>query len=93
MVDQSTTRPSRHRRRHDQATPPAPTRAQYVTLTAAAEAFDTKERTLRRWVTEGRLTGYRFGPRQVRVDLAEVEALLRPIPIPAAEHTDLGPER
>jgi hypothetical protein len=34
----------------------------------------------RRDIDEGRLREYRFGPRLVRVDLDEVEALLRPIP-------------
>ncbi len=37
------------------------------------------ERTLRRYIASGRLTGYRVGPRLVRVDLNELDANLRPI--------------
>ncbi|WP_338538170.1 hypothetical protein N5P18_15635 [Janibacter terrae] len=31
-------------------------------------------------IAEGTLTGYRLGPRTIRVDLNEVDKLLRPIP-------------
>lgn len=36
--------------------------------------------TIRRRISSGQLTGYRFGKRLIRVDLGEVDALLRPIP-------------
>jgi excisionase family DNA binding protein len=38
------------------------------------------ERTLRRYIAQGRLTGYRFGPRMIRIDLNELDALMDPIP-------------
>jgi hypothetical protein len=35
---------------------------------------------MRRYVASGRLTGYRVGPRLIRIDLDELEAMLKPIP-------------
>jgi excisionase family DNA binding protein len=55
-----------------------------VTLEKAAAYLDTTPRTVRRAIAEGRLTGYRFGKRMLRVDLNEVEAALRPVPAVAS---------
>jgi excisionase family DNA binding protein len=52
---------------------------QLVGLSAAAYA-DVSTRTLRRYIAHGRLTGYRVGPRLVKVDLTELDQLARPIP-------------
>ncbi|MEP7021666.1 MAG: helix-turn-helix domain-containing protein [Pseudonocardiales bacterium] len=51
-----------------------------VSLNKAADYLDTSPRTVRRAIADGRLTGYRFGPRTLRVDLNEVDAELRRIP-------------
>ena len=51
-----------------------------VPITVAAEHVGCHSRTIRRYIAAGRLTGYRMGPRLIRVDLAELDALLRPIP-------------
>lgn len=51
-----------------------------VSLTKAAEYLDTSPRTVRRAISDGRLAGYRFGPRTLRVDLNEVDEVLRRIP-------------
>lgn len=51
-----------------------------VTLAQAAEALSLHERTIRRYIAQGRITGYRIGQRSLRVDLDEVEALATPIP-------------
>ncbi len=51
-----------------------------VSLAAAAEYADLSTRTLRRYISAGRLTGYRVGPRLIKIDLNELERLLRPIP-------------
>jgi len=40
----------------------------------------TPSKTIRRRISGGDLTGYRMGPRIIRVDLNEVAALLHPIP-------------
>jgi excisionase family DNA binding protein len=49
-------------------------------ITEAAEYADVSARTVRRYVSDGRLTGFRVGPRLVKVDLDELDALIRPIP-------------
>ena len=52
-------------------------------LNDAADYAGVHPRTLRRRIADGALTGYRMGPRIIRVDLNEVEALLTPIPTTA----------
>lgn len=51
-----------------------------ITLAQAADQLALDERTIRRYVAAGLLTGYRIGPRALRLDAAEVEGLARPIP-------------
>ena len=48
-------------------------------LQQAAQRCGVTVRTMRRWVVEGRLTGYRLGSTLIRLDRAEVDALLTPI--------------
>lgn len=55
-------------------------RRHLLTLTQAADILALDEKTLRRYISAGRLTGYRVGPRAVRLDADEVDALARPIP-------------
>lgn len=54
-------------------------RRELVSIAMAAEYLGVNPRTIRRRIAEGVLTGYRMGPRLVRVDLGEVDAMLRPI--------------
>lgn len=56
-----------------------------VGLATAAEYADVSVRTLRRYIAQGRLGGYRVGPRLVKVDLNEVDQLARPIPTMRAQ--------
>ncbi len=70
-------RRSRAARRTDPAQ--RPTR-RLVSLATAAAYADVSTRTLRRYIAQGRITGYRVGPRLVKVDLIEVDQLARPIP-------------
>ena len=51
-----------------------------VSLDKAAAYVDTSPRTIRRAIAEGRLNGYRFGPRLLRVDLNEIDTVLGRIP-------------
>lgn len=60
--------------RHDQRRNPR----RYATLTQAAEYLGVTDRTIRQMIADGRLTGYRSGPRLVRVCLHEVDAAMRP---------------
>lgn len=48
-------------------------------LPIAADEYGVCTKTLRRWISAGRIAGYRFGPRMIRVDLDELDALLRPM--------------
>lgn len=52
----------------------------YVSLTTAAQYLEMTEAGIRKFIAEGRLTGYRVGKRSIRVDMREVDALLTPIP-------------
>lgn len=54
--------------------------ARIASIETAATVAGCSPRTIRRYIADGRLTGFRLGPRMIRVDLAEVEELLRPIP-------------
>jgi excisionase family DNA binding protein len=48
-------------------------------IKTTSEQYGVSEQTLRRYIAQGKITGYRLGPRMIRVDLDEVEALLKPI--------------
>lgn len=52
----------------------------YETIAEAAQRTGVSTKTIRRRIAEGRLTGYRFGPTLIRLNPAEVDALLRPMP-------------
>jgi len=58
--------------------PPVSSSTETLAMASARHAVSVK--TLRRRISEGRLTAYRFGPTLIRVDPAEVDGLLRPIP-------------
>lgn len=51
-----------------------------VSLENAADYVATSPRTIRRAIAAGRLTGYRFGKRLLRVDLNEIDAMLSVVP-------------
>jgi excisionase family DNA binding protein len=53
-------------------------RKTYESLTDAAARTNVSVRTLRRWIAEGRLTAYRAGPRLLRVDPDDLDAMMRP---------------
>ncbi len=60
-------------------TPTAAPARHLVSVADAAEYVGCATKTIRRRVSEGTLTAYRFGPRMLRVDLAELDAVLRPV--------------
>ena len=49
-------------------------------IEAGADRLAVSPRTIRRYVAEGKLTGYRVGGKLLRVDLDEVDALAHRIP-------------
>lgn len=58
---------------------PTPAR-RLISLTEAAQHLGVHKATIRRRIADGTLTGHRIGPRLIRVDLNEVDSLLRAIP-------------
>ncbi|RFZ44332.1 Helix-turn-helix domain protein [Mycobacterium marinum] len=64
-------------------TRPAPTenratRRRYGKISEAAEVLGVTTRTIRQMIADGRLIGYRSGSRLVRVDLNQIDDIMRP---------------
>ncbi len=60
---------------------PQPSSKRLVTIADAAKYAAVTTKTLRRRISDGTITGYRFGPRLIRIDLNELDTMvLRPIP-------------
>ncbi len=51
-----------------------------ISIADAAVRLGVSPKTVRRRIADGSLPAYRVGPHLVRLDPAEVDALLRPIP-------------
>jgi excisionase family DNA binding protein len=51
----------------------------WAPLRQAAEQSGIKYRTLLKWISEGRIQAYRFGPRLLQVDLDDLDALRVPV--------------
>ena len=52
----------------------------FIRQEVAAERWDVSVDTIRRMISAGAITGYRLNNRIIRVDMAEVDAVFRPIP-------------
>ncbi len=50
------------------------------TVAQGAAYAKCSQKTIWRYINAGRITAYRFGPRMVRIDMAELDAIIRPIP-------------
>ncbi|WP_137875254.1 helix-turn-helix domain-containing protein [Rhodococcus sp. Q] len=50
-----------------------------ASIPQAADEYGVCTKTIRRYISAGRITGYRFGPRMIRVDLDEIDAMMRPL--------------
>lgn len=48
----------------------------FTTIPAVCDRYLVSSRTVRRYVSQGLLTGYRVGPRMVRLDPDEVDRVL-----------------
>jgi excisionase family DNA binding protein len=59
---------------------PTKTARRLESVDGAAEYAGVSTKTIRRWISAGIITGYRMGPRLIRIDLNEIDAMLRPIP-------------
>ena len=51
-----------------------------ATVAEAAEHYGVCTKTIRRYITDGRIPSHRLGPRLIRVDLDELDAVLMPRP-------------
>lgn len=60
--------------------PPKMTARRFVAPVVAADYAGVSTKTIRRWISDGRLNGYRAGTRLIRVDLNELDAMISPIP-------------
>jgi excisionase family DNA binding protein len=54
-----------------------------ASITAAAAYAPCGRRTIQRYIQQGKLTAWRFGPKVLRVDLDEVDRLFRSVPAAA----------
>lgn len=52
----------------------------YSSIAEAAEYAGVSTRTIRRYIASGLITGFRFGPRLIRIDLDELDAFIARIP-------------
>ena len=50
----------------------------WATMAEACDYARCGDRTLRRWISEGKITGFRLG-RHLRIDLDELDAAMRPL--------------
>jgi excisionase family DNA binding protein len=51
-----------------------------ASIREAAAYGAVSEKTIRRYISDGTLTGYRLGKKLLRVDLTEIDSLLKRIP-------------
>jgi excisionase family DNA binding protein len=50
-----------------------------IGLPEAAERCNVHYRTIRRWISAGRLDAVRVGPRLLKVDAAQVDSIMQPV--------------
>lgn len=55
-------------------------RRQWITLSEAAIHLGVNQRTIRRYISAGRIKAYRLGGQILRIDLKELDASLEIIP-------------
>lgn len=66
-----------------------PAEPRWATIKEAAEYTGFSDRTMRRWVHDGRLGAKRMGPRRIQVDLNELDRLRKPV-TPDTDSTRTG---
>jgi excisionase family DNA binding protein len=54
--------------------------AQMVSIAYAAKHLAVSQLTIRRMIAAGKITGYRVGPRLIRIDLEELDQVAHQIP-------------
>jgi excisionase family DNA binding protein len=71
-----TSAPNRHSRRHPDKPPSSGRR--YASLKNGAAYVGVTDRTIRQWIVDGVINGYRINSRLVRVDLNELDEAMVP---------------
>lgn len=66
----------------------AATLESWMTLDEAAEYLRVTRSTLYRWMKASKLRSYKLGDRAVRVKRKDLDALLRPVPLPERKPPD-----
>jgi excisionase family DNA binding protein len=61
--------------------PPPADPAGLITVKEAAARLGIHPQTVRVWIMDGTITGYRVGPKLIRLDPADVAAMARPEPV------------
>jgi excisionase family DNA binding protein len=51
---------------------------EYVTVQDAAETLAVSEKSIRRWIDDGKLLAYYAGPRNVRIKRADLDKIINP---------------
>lgn len=54
--------------------------SKFLTIAEAADRLSVDPKTIRRYISAGKLTGYRLGSHLIRLDPMQVDGLLRPMP-------------
>jgi excisionase family DNA binding protein len=54
---------------------------QKIPVIAGAKRIGITDKTLRTWIREGKITGYRVGTKLLMVDIDEVDQLAHPVPV------------
>ena len=52
----------------------------FATITEAADHLRCSTKTVRRYIATGRLAAFRVGPRMLRIETSDLDALIRAIP-------------
>jgi len=51
----------------------------FLTIAEVARSFAVTERTVRNWITEGKITAYRLAGRLIRIDPRSLDLLYEPV--------------
>lgn len=54
-------------------------RPELISLQGFGGCCDVDERTVRRWIAEGRINAFRVGARLIKIDVAELDKVMRPV--------------
>lgn len=53
--------------------------SRFLSIQQAADEVGVNPKTIRRWISDGRLTARRVGPRLIRIERAELDRLMAPV--------------